>query len=373
MNRELHDTLESILPEWEELYGADPEATPFVSPQWARAWWRTWGGSGRPWIVAVRENRQLVGLAPFILRRRGSFRVLGRPGSHPSQDVLAAPHLRADVAEEVAAELVHRRREWDLLAISSFRQDSATERPMRERGLQFRQRCTATYPRIELPDSFDGYLASLARKRRSNLRRHLRRLDDGELEVQQVTEPAAIRAAIDRWRALKLRWWEAKEDADIHRGQRGPRFVGFLRDLMSLMIPAGLGEVWELRHLGQVVGVEVSLLDRRTFYSWEQGHDPAIAHLGPGKVAIGEGIRLSIGAGRRYYDLMRGGERYKYSYGARDRQGHTLLVGNDRPRSRAAMLAVGSLERLRGSSNGAAGLNGDGGRQTEQHASVGAV
>jgi CelD/BcsL family acetyltransferase involved in cellulose biosynthesis len=128
--------------------------------------------------------------------------------------------------------------------------------------------------------------------------------------------------------------------------------VGFLKDLMLLMIPAGLGEVWELRHSGQVVGVEVSVLDRHTFYSWQGGYDLAIAHLGPGKVAIGEGIRLSIAAGRRYYDLMRGGESYKYWYGSRDRESHSLLVGNDRLASRAALLAMGPLERFGGSSGG---------------------
>jgi CelD/BcsL family acetyltransferase involved in cellulose biosynthesis len=352
MKGELHDSLESILPEWEELFRADHEATPFMSPQWARAWWPAWGGSGRPWIVAVRENGQLVGLAPFMLRRRGPLRVLGRPGSHPSQDVLARPRLRPDVAEAVVAEIDQRRREWDLLAISCFPDDSAIERSVRQRRLRLRQRRTATYPRIELPGSFDEYLATLPRKRRSNLRRHLRRLDDGELEVRRVSEPAAIGAAIERWHSLKLSWWEAKEDAEIHAGQRGPRFVGFLKDLMPLMIPAGLGEVWELRHSGQVVGIEISLLDRRTFYSWEGGHDVAVADLGPGKVAIGEGIRLSIAARRRYYDMMRGGESYKYWYGSRDRKSHTLLIANNRVRSRAALLAVGPFERLRGSSAG---------------------
>ena len=77
MKGELHSRLEPVLPEWEELYGADPEATPFMSAQWAQAWWRTWGRSGRPWIVVVRENRRLVGLAPFILRKRGPLLVLG--------------------------------------------------------------------------------------------------------------------------------------------------------------------------------------------------------------------------------------------------------------------------------------------------------
>ena len=349
MKSELHDSLESVLPEWEELFRSDPEATPFMSPQWARAWWPNWGGSSRPWILVVRDNGRLVGLAPFILRRRGPLRILGRPGSHPSQDVLAASGLRLAVAEAAVAEIVQRRREWDLLAISWFPEASSIEPSMKRRGLRLRQRRTATYPRLELPGSFEEYLESLPRKRRKDLRRHLRRLDNGELEVRRVSEPAAIGAALDRWHALKLSWWEAKEDADIHPGQRGSRYVGFLRDLMPLMVAAGLGEVWELRHAGQVVGVEISLIDRRNFYSWQGGYDLAVAHLGPGKVAIGEGIRASIAAGRRYYDLMRGADSYKYWYGCHDRESDSVLIGNGRLTSRAALRAIGPYERLRGS------------------------
>ena len=149
---------------------------------------------------------------------------------------------------------------------------------------------------------------------------------------------------------MKLSWWEAKEDAEIHPGQRGSRYVGFLRELMPLMVSAGLGEVCELRTPDEVVGVEVSLLDGRNFYSWQGGYDLEVAHLGPGKVAIGEGIRTSIAAGRRYYDLMRGADTYKYWYGCRDRESRSLLIGNGRLTSRAALFAIGPYERLRGSS-----------------------
>ena len=134
MKGELHDSLESILPEWEELFRSDPEATPFMSPEWARAWWPSWGSSSRPWTVVVRDSGRLVGLAPFILRRRGPLRILGRPGSHPSQDVLATSELRPAVAEAVVREIVKRRREWDLLAISWFPETSSIQPSMKQAG-----------------------------------------------------------------------------------------------------------------------------------------------------------------------------------------------------------------------------------------------
>ena len=346
MKQELHDRIETLLPEWEELFRSDPEASPFTSPGWARAWSRSWLGSGRPWIIAVRENGQLTGLAPFVISRRGPFRTLSQLGGHPQRDVLALPDARQQAVEAVAAEVVRRSQEWDLLAVNCFPGDSRLVASLHRQGLRSHCRRRASYPGLALPETFEEYLSTLPKKRRSDLRRHLRRIDDGVLEVRQIHDAAAIAAAVSRWQELKVNWWDTR-GARIHADQRGGRFAGFLNDVMSELVPAGIAEIWELHHSGEVVGVEMSLLDRRTFYSWEGGYDPAVAHLGPGKVAIGEAIRVAITGGRRYFDLMRGGQDYKYWYGASDREAESLVLASNRPGSRAAQLVVMLRERLK--------------------------
>ena len=202
------------------------------------------------------------------------------------------------------------------------------------------------YPGIELPATFEDYLAGLPRKRRKDLRRHLRRLEDGRLELRHVTEPADLLAAMDRWQDIRVRWWQ-------HRGKQmdpehaSTRFRDFMRDLMVLMVPRGLAEVWELRNEGEVVGVEVNLADRRAYYSWMGAYDPGVSHLGLGKLAIGESIRESIEAGREYYDLMVGDEDYKYWYGATDRHCRWTMAGSGRPLSRLALAAGSVADRAR--------------------------
>jgi CelD/BcsL family acetyltransferase involved in cellulose biosynthesis len=55
-----------------------------------------------------------------------------------------------------------------------------------------------------------------------------------------------------------------------------------------------------------------------------------------GKIATAHGIRSSIEAGRSYYDFTRGGETYKYAFGAVDRMSPSVVLTSDRVRSRAA-------------------------------------
>jgi CelD/BcsL family acetyltransferase involved in cellulose biosynthesis len=335
--------LAPLLPEWERLFAADGEATPFSSAQWARAWCPHWGQPGTSFVVTVRDGERLVGLAPLVLARRGPFRVLSELGRPPSNywDLLAEPPVREAVGEIALRELSNHAQEWHALLLGGVREGSATEQAVLSSGLRLRRRRPTPHPGIELPESFDQYLAALSRKRRKDLRRHLRRLEDGRVVLHDVTDPAALAAAIDRWQDIRVRWWQ-------HRGKRmdpehaSTRFRDFLGDLVALMVPAGLAQVWELHHDGEVVGVEVNLTDSRTYYSWMGAYEPGAAQLGLGKLAIAESIRQSIEAGRSYYDLMVGDEDYKYSYGASDRYCRWTMGGSAHPVSRLA-LAVGAV------------------------------
>jgi CelD/BcsL family acetyltransferase involved in cellulose biosynthesis len=332
--------LEPLLPEWERLFEADDEATPFSSPEWARAWWPHWAGAASPFLVAVRDGDRLVGLAPLVLARRGPFRVLTELGRPPSNywDVLSEPAVRAEAGALALRELGARGHEWHALLLGGVRTGSATEQAVLSAGLRLRRRRPSPYPGIELPATFEEYLGGLPRKRRKDLRRHMRRLEDGRLELRDVTEPSELTAAMQRWQDIRVRWWQ-------HRGKRmdpehaSTRFRDFMRDLVALMVPRGLAQVWELRYEGAVVGVEVNLADRRTYYSWMGAYDPSAAHLGLGKLAIGESIRASIAAGREYYDLMVGDEDYKYWYGATDRHCRWTMAGTGRAGSRIALAA----------------------------------
>ena len=334
------DGLEAMLPEWRDLFLADPRATPFVSAEWAEAWWPHWAGSARPCLVAAREGERLVGLAPLVLRRRGPFRVLAPLGRDPANywDVLTRPERSEAVAAAMAHALAERAGEWDAIALGGVPGGSVTGRELERAGLRVDRREPVPHPGIELPASFDEYLAGLPSKRRKDLRRHLRRLDDGEVERCELTADEEIRAAIDRWQELRVRWWRDR-GRSLDPEHAGPRFREFLRDLMPSLVAAGLGLVWEYRHRGDLVGVELSLTTERTFYAWLDGYEPAAASLGLGKLAAGDGIRSSIAAGRSYFDFMVGAESYKYWFGASDRHCEWLMASHGGARSRAARLA----------------------------------
>jgi len=342
-------SLRDLAASWAALHATQPSATPFMAPGWALRWWPHFARGGDLFVLVVREEGDVVGLAPLIRRRRGPFRILEPIGMDPGDywDVLAAPGRREAVAAAVACGLRERAGDWDAWILRCLPPDSPLEAALDAAGLPAIARPRIPSPAVELPDSFDAYLAGLASGRRQNLRRHLRRLDDGDVELRAVSDPAALPAAIARWREFRRRQWDAA-GRDINPVHLAPHFAAFIEDVVAELLPARWAQVWEFERGGDVIGSYVNFADQDAYHWYLGGFDPAQAKLGLGKIAIGHGIRTSIEAGRRHYDFGRGAEPYKYWYGAVDRLLAARVVGNGRSRSRAALAGARAVLQRRG-------------------------
>jgi CelD/BcsL family acetyltransferase involved in cellulose biosynthesis len=336
-----------LAPEWEDVHRADPTATPFVAPGWGLAWMRHLGRETEPWLVTVRDQDRLVGLAPLALERRRGRRILRLVGKEPGDywDVLSAPEHRDAVAGAVAKELSRLEDRWDVFFLNGQPGDSATRAVAGQRALRVRGRAPTPCPLIALPDDFDEYLRLLPASHRGNIRKHLRRLDRGDVVLREVTDARELDRAVARWHELHVKRWETLSEP-IDPTHLKSSFREFVLDAMRALVPQDLANVWEFSVDGEVVGVYVNLIDENAFYWYLGGFEPSCARLGIGKMSIGHGIRWSIETGRRYFDLTRGEESFKYYFGASNRHCPSVVVGNERLRSRAAFAASDLRDRL---------------------------
>ena len=148
------------------------------------------GGAGTPFIVTVRDGGRLVGLAPLVLARRGPFRVLTELGARRATTGTCCPSRpRARRSAALAMREVLGAQRRVARAAPGRGADGLGHRARRAGGRAAGAHGggPTPYPGIELPATFDEYLAGLPRKRRKDLRRHMRRLDDGRLELRDVT------------------------------------------------------------------------------------------------------------------------------------------------------------------------------------------
>jgi CelD/BcsL family acetyltransferase involved in cellulose biosynthesis len=67
---------------------------------------------------------------------------------------------------------------------------------------------------------------------------------------------------------------------------------------------------------GQPAAVEYGFLGDKTIFHYQCGFDPAFADAQPGWISLAATLRWAIGAGYRTFDMLRGDEPYKASFGA---------------------------------------------------------
>jgi CelD/BcsL family acetyltransferase involved in cellulose biosynthesis len=112
----------------------------------------------------------------------------------------------------------------------------------------------------------------------------------------------------------------------LHRLSRGDKanfMTGdverFFRDIADALAPLDRLRLSVLTFDGEDAAVLFGFALGRVIALYNAAYDPGLASLSVGIVSHAWAIREAIASGYARYDLLRGGEPYKYDLGARDR------------------------------------------------------
>jgi CelD/BcsL family acetyltransferase involved in cellulose biosynthesis len=181
----------------------------------------------------------------------------------------------------------------------------------------------AISPCVTLPASWDGYLATLSKKDRHEMRRKMRRLDTagGEVRFSVITETTEASAHLDRLFHLMRISNHHKEEF-----LRRPGMEAFFRDMTAAMGDAGLLRLYTLTFDTEVVAIVLNFDIGGRLYMYNSGYDPAYSHYAVGLMSKALLLRDAIENGRTAVDFMRGDESYKYDLGGKDRKVYRLVL-----------------------------------------------
>jgi CelD/BcsL family acetyltransferase involved in cellulose biosynthesis len=175
-------------------------------------------------------------------------------------------------------------------------------------------------PYVDLPDSWDSYLAgTLSQNTRQKARRFLKKVDERELRVTQAdvcTIERDLRILLDFWSA---RWGERK-------AEKLPAIIRSMQQMLMRSFVSGhlfLPVLWkEDRPLGALACLTDPV--KRVFLFYCCGRDETVTSPPPGFILHAYTIRHALSQGYRVYDFLRGNEPYKYMFGAKER--HTRSI-----------------------------------------------
>jgi CelD/BcsL family acetyltransferase involved in cellulose biosynthesis len=300
--------------EWDALCDVADGATPFQRPAWTVAWLAHFGAEP-PVVLAVRSGRDLVGLLPAFVREAGGVRTLSLLGAGPSDhlDALAAPgHAQATL--DAVHEWLHAARlEWSACAFDEIGPRALLRELRSPAGtratIQPQSVCPVLVSQGEAEVERVVPRAQLGRLRKA----HQRARTVGRVEVERAD--GDVDGAMRGLLALQAKRWELCSEAGTLGDARARRMHA---DVARAFAARGALRVYRLSIGGRTAAVVVGLREGTRVCLYLQGSDPSLERASPGMLVVGFAIADALAEGAGEVDFLRGGDAYKYAWGAMD-------------------------------------------------------
>lgn len=295
--------IRSLTPQWIDIYGRCPGATPFQRPEWVLAWIDAFAPR-ELFAIEVRDRQRLVGLALLLIYPRDDQSVLAFAGGGVSDylGMLCEAGREADVLQAVIATV---QADWNVLELTDLRANSeilklhSLKPYIREHDL-----CSV----LDLPGTHDELLHIFSKRQRANLRNASSRLDRaGGGIVEAATQENLSEFLDDLFRLHTTRWSQSGEPGVL----RDARVRQFHRFCAPALHAQGILKLHRMRVNGHTAAILYSLWDRDTVFCYLQGFDLAYATLSPGTQLMFAVMSEAIDASIRKFDFLRGQEAYK--------------------------------------------------------------
>ena len=287
----------------------------FVLPAWLEVWWRVFQPEAELYLSAVRQGADIIGIAPLQLKEEtASF--IGDIDVCDYLDFVITPGRENDVFAALIDNL--RNKGINHLDLAHVRPDSTVltslEGIARSRGYEVLCQVEEITLEMDLPATWDEYLAILSGKQRHEVRRKLRRLrEEGNVDYRYFgAMQEEVAGFMDIF--LKLFALSREEKADFMTDRR----ESFFRSLAEAMADIGLLRfgILELDKLPAAMIMGFDYND--SVYLYNSGYDPGYSSLTAGLLSKVLCIKDSIEKGRKKFDFLKGTEAYKYQLGGRE-------------------------------------------------------
>jgi hypothetical protein len=349
---------------WDGLVTRSPAATPFSAWGFHRAWWDAYADNAHEEVLALvpvdappgadplaivplmhrHEVEESDSLTHTTMRHRRANHLTPVPptakaiffGASYHADyatILAAPADLRRVADALAAYLAGPDcGDWDVVDLRRLRcADPAGETlaavmlPMEaSHGWTVTLEREDVCPVVSFPEGadMDGFLATLGKKARHEIRRKVRRAEAiGEIRLDDAQDPSTdLEAFIE----LHQKRWGA--DGLFPPTPGGEQSRVFARRLFELLGADGPIRLTFLTVGGKRIAAGIHLIgDDRILY-YNAGIDPDARELSPGVLMVYAYVQRALTEGISQLDFLRGDESYKYDWGGVDEPIQRLLV-----------------------------------------------
>jgi CelD/BcsL family acetyltransferase involved in cellulose biosynthesis len=319
------DSFVKAKPAWDQLVEKISIGHPFLTHDWIRSWWESFGVKRALKILMVSHAGELIGIAPLMISRTKIYgipvRELGSiSNDHTPRFDFIISSEPASVMEAMWLHLWERRREWDVMKLCQLESGSATLEHLA--GLAAGHSCrletwpSTDSPYLSLNGSFEDHLAKLPRGLRANLRRRMKRLEEiGPVEFEQVFSETSSKTTIDDALTDAFRMeagtWKGEAGTAIACHQELSRFYS---SVVHRAARQGTLYLTFLRLNGQRIAFDLSLIYQRRLFKLKPGYLQRYHACSPGQELTTMTIRDAFARGLSEVDFLGSADEWKLAW-----------------------------------------------------------
>ena len=317
------ENFDSIAGEWECILPHTGANTIFITPWWQQLWWNRYGDDDSELeILSIRDGDTLLGIAP-LMTRDDTLSFLGDTDLFDYHDFLVREGCEDDFYATLWQHIESM--DWRKMELKSLRESSETLRRFPEFAQTSGWTATVTdedvSPFADLDASWDEYVAGLRKKDRHELRRKLRRLNNGnEASQYAFDDPDEIADAMPEF--FRLMRASRPDKDDFLTSDREQFFSELAQELSSRdQFRLFFLEINDVR-----VASCICFDYNGSYMLYNSGYDPEYSALSVGLLNKALCIQEAIESGKSKFDFLRGNERYKYNLGGANQTIHELVI-----------------------------------------------
>jgi CelD/BcsL family acetyltransferase involved in cellulose biosynthesis len=327
--------------QWDRLVARARTSHPFLSHTWLRTWWEAFGHASQLFIVTIWAESELVAAAPMQRKQTKLFFV--------PFDTIASIYnwhtprfdfiLAADAPREILHKLI-----WnslseagcDVVLLQQVPADSNTLASLEMLAAQDRWAAgrwsARPSPYIPLGCTHGQVLSRIKGSHRYNLRKRHERLSKlGPVDVEVITETAAIQEAIKDGLRIEAAAWKGDEGTAI---LSNPDVTAFYTRLAEREADAKNLKLLFLRLGGKRIAFSYLIYSQDTLYPVKIGYDPEYHTYSPGNMLLNLILQEACANGYKEYDFLGSDDEWKYDWTKEIRAHEWLFLFSNRMRPR---------------------------------------
>ena len=316
------ETLDRVTSSWDRLRHPLRWSCIFVLPAWLKAWWEAFGEQRELYLRTLWDDQNVIGLAPLLVNNKtASF--IGSADVCDYLDFAIAPGEESNFFAVLLDDL--RNEGISRLDLRPVRRDSTVLKYLpsiaRNRGYDINCSPEDVSLELDLPPTWNEYLAMLKNKQRHEIRRKLRRLwEAGRVEHHCAEISEEVEDYLDTF--LNLFSLSKDEKASF----MNPKMESFFRSLAKAMADIGLLRLGAIQVDKVTAAMTMGFDYDDSHYLYNSAYDPQFSDLSVGLLCKVLCLKESIEKGRKKWNFLKGAEPYKYQLGGQEVPLYNCLI-----------------------------------------------